>query len=293
MPNLGVRSPRIGIFPKNIMKRKISKVIKKEKIFATVDSYPVEGILSDMSELVLKIQRGLIMPALIFSHHKIANTITFFGASRIKPPAQAKAELDAVLKKSKKSKNFKKLLADAERAVEMSRYYAWTEELAFRLQKWVDDANPAPEQRLYIMTGGGPGIMEAASKGAYMAGGVPVGATIPISSEEKRNEYVDKGVWFQFNYFFMRKFWLLAMARAVVVCPGGFGTFDEFFEIITLIKTGKEKKIPLVLLDREFWESVVNFDELIKKDVITKTDMKLIHFASSVDDAFNFITQNL
>ena len=273
-------------------KKRPSNIIDKGEIFTNAQAYPAESVLSDMSELVLKVQRGLIVPALIFARHKIGNTITFFGASRIKSPAKAKEELEEVMK-NKRRKDYRARLSAAKHAVEMSQYYQQSEDLAFKLQMWINDSGIPETDKPYIMTGGGPGIMEAAAKGAYMAGGVPVGATIPISSEEQRNIYVDRGVWYQFNYFFMRKFWLMAMARAVIVCPGGFGTLDEFFEILTLVKTGKEDRIPLVLFDRKFWDPIINFDELIKNDVITKEDMQLIHFSDTIDDAFEFVTESL
>ena len=122
------------------------------------------------------------------------------------------------------------------------------EELARRLQEWSNCLDLPEDEKFYIMTGGGPGIMEAANKGAYKAGGTPVGATIVIPDEQKRNKYLDRGVWINFNYFLMRKFWLLFFAKALVVFPGGTGTFDEFFEVFTLMKTRKTRSyIPTVL----------------------------------------------
>ena len=171
----------------------------------------------------------------------------------------------------------------------MSKYYTQAEELARRLQEWVNCANLPEEEKYYIMTGGGPGIMEAANKGAFKAGGTTVGATITINSET-RNPYVDKSVYFNFNYFLMRKFWLLFFAKAIVVFPGGVGTFDELFEVITLIKTRKTQgKIPLVLYGRSFWKKVVNFQALVDADVISEDDLKLFTYADSVEEAYNFI----
>ena len=179
-------------------------------------------------------------------------------------------------------------------AYEMSKYYTCAEELARRLQEWSNCLDLPEDKKFYIMTGGGPGIMEAANKGAYRAGGTPVGATIVIPDEQKRNKYLDRRVWINFNYFLMRKFWLLFFAKALVVFPGGTGTFDEFFEVFTLMKTRKTHSyIPTVLFGRKFWEKSVNFDWLVKTDVITKDDLGFFEYAETVDEAFNFITSKL
>ncbi len=267
--------------------RRTVPVIKKSEVF-TSDGSLIECVFSDMSERLLKIQRDLLMPAFIFEKNKIQHTITFFGASRIKSEEVAKAELEKV-KKNPKAKNYAKKLKDAKKSVAMSKYYTCAEELASRLQEWINCANLPEDEKYYIMTGGGPGIMEAANKGALKSGGVPVGATISINSET-RNEYLDKGVWFNFNYFLMRKFWLLFFAKAIVVFPGGVGTFDELFEVITLIKTRKTQgKIPMVLFGSSFWKKVVNFKALVDADVISEDDLKLFTYVDTVDEAYNFI----
>ncbi len=252
---------------------------------------PIECVFSDMSERLMRIQRDLLMPAFIFEQEKIQNTITIFGSARIKPEAVAKAEYDSL----KKRKNASKETLDAAKmAYEMSKYYTAAEELAFRLQVWSNELDLPQEDKYYIMTGGGPGIMEAANKGAYKAGGKTVGATILIPDEQRRNAYVERGVWFNFNYFLMRKFWLLFFAKALVAFPGGTGTFDEFFEVFTLMKTRKTSTyLPTVLFGRSFWEKVVDFEYMIKTDVITRKDLAFFRFAETVEEAFDFITGEL
>ncbi len=274
---------------KNI--RRSVPVIKKSEVF-TSDGSLIECVFADMSERLLKIQRDLLMPAFIFEKNKIQHTITFFGASRIKSEEDAKAMLVKV-KKNPKAKDYAKKLKEAKKAVAMSKYYTYAEELSRRIQEWINCANLSEDEKYFIMTGGGPGIMEAVNKGTYMAGGTAVGATISINSET-RNEYVDKGVWFNFNYFLMRKFWLLFFAKAIVVFPGGVGTFDEFFEVITLIKTRKTQgKIPVVLFGSNFWKKVVNFKALVDADVISEDDLKLFTYADTVEEAYNFIVPML
>lgn len=277
--------------------KKTKKIVELKKYPETLDEkscdQPIEGAFEVMSERLMRIQRDLLMPAFIFEHEKIQNTITFFGASRIKPEEVAKAELDAA--KKSRGKNAKTQLEAAKMAYEMSKYYTAAEELARRLQEWSNTLDLPADKKFYIMTGGGPGIMEAANKGAYLAGGKPVGATIVIPDEQKRNKYLERGVWINFNYFLMRKFWLLFFAKALVVFPGGTGTFDEFFEVFTLMKTRKTSnpKIPTVLFGKKFWQNSVNFDWLVKTDVMTKRDLDLIHYADTVDEAFDFITKSL
>ena len=136
--------------------------------------------------------------------------------------------------------------------------------------------------------------MEAAGEGAFMAGGKPVGATILITDEQRRNPYVDKGVWVNFHYFLMRKFWLLFFSKALVIFPGGTGTLDEFFEVFTLMKTRKTaRKIPTVLFGKKFWENTINFETLIEADVITRADMDFFVYADTVDEAFNYLKGEL
>ena len=282
--------PTKNVFLCNMKKstKKSSSVIKKSEVFSS-EGQPIECVFSDMSERLLKIQRDLLMPAFIFEKNKVQHTITFFGSARIKSEQEA-AEILARVKQNPNAKNYAQKLKAAKKAVAMSKYYTCAEELARRIQEWVNCSGLPDEEKYYIMTGGGPGIMEAASKGAYTAGGKCVGATIHIDSEQTRNEYVDKNVWFNFNYFLMRKFWLLFFAKAVVVFPGGAGTFDELFEVWTLVKTSKTRgRVPLILFGKKFWNSAVNFKALLDADVVVEDDLKLITFVDSVDEAYDKI----
>jgi uncharacterized protein (TIGR00730 family) len=152
---------------------------------------------------------------------------------------------------------------------------------------------PVNEKRFIICSGGGPGIMEAANKGASLAKGHSIGLNISIPFEQFVNKYVDPELAFEFHYFFMRKFWFVYLAKALVAFPGGFGTLDEMMEILTLLQTKKvTKPIKVVLFGEEYWREVVNFDALIQHGMISKSDMKIFDFCSSVDDAFERITSH-
>ncbi|MBR6389504.1 MAG: LOG family protein [Opitutales bacterium] len=283
-------------------KSKAKKAAPKKRsqkiILDSLYDQPIDSAFSNMSDRLVKIQRDLLMPAIAFDHFGIQNTITFFGASRIKPPALADANLAAVQRQMKKSANpsasLKEKLKIALRDKKMSRYYEMAEELARRLQEWINIQKFGERDKYYIISGGGPGIMEAANKGAFKAGGRSIGLTITIPSEQRLNEYVPKELGINFHYFLMRKFWLLFFAKAIVVFPGGTGTFDEFFEVFTLMKTRKTSTVfPIVLFDREFWQNAVNFRHLIESDVITEADIKFFKYVDSVDEAYNFIIKGL
>lgn len=262
-----------------------------------VSDQPIESVFSNMSDRLAKIQRDLLMPAITFQREGVQNTITIFGASRTKNPVAAKADLDSLKKKVKNGKPSKGLhekIKIAERSLRMSKYYAQAEELCMRLQEWINLKDFAQDEEFFIMTGGGPGIMEAANKGAFKAGGRTVGLTITIPDEQQQNEYVTPELCINFHYFLMRKFWLLFFAKAIIVFPGGTGTFDEFFEVFTLMKTRKTREyMPVILFGREFWKKVVDFEALIESDVITENDLGFFKYADTVDEAYDFITSEI
>jgi uncharacterized protein (TIGR00730 family) len=175
----------------------------------------------------------------------------------------------------------------------MSAYYEAARELAFRLTQWSKGLDQK-DRRFVVCTGGGPGIMEAANRGAAEARGMSVGLTISIPNEQFDNKYVTRELSVHFHYFFMRKFWFAYLAKAVIVFPGGFGTFDELFELLTLIQTQKLRKpMPIVVFGTEYWREVVNFEALVKHGTISARDLNLMHHTDSVDDAYDWITRQL
>jgi hypothetical protein len=218
----------------------------------------------------------------------VDDTIVFMGSARLSSPEQAEEALEAA-----RAAGDPQALARAERAVAMSRHYEAARELARRLTEWSKQLQDE-ERRFVVCTGGGPGVMEAANRGASEARGMNVGLTISIPIEEFDNPYVTRELSFHFHYFFMRKFWFAYLAKAVIVFPGGFGTLDELFEILTLLQTGKIRKhLPVVLFGSEYWREVVNFEALIRYGMIDAKDVDLFHVTDSVDDAFEYLTRRL
>jgi hypothetical protein len=181
-------------------------------------------------------------------------------------------------------------LRTAQMLVHMSKYYEDTVELSRRLTEWSMNLK-TQANRFIVCTGGGPGIMEAANRGAKLAGGFSVGLNISIPFEQYINKFVSPDLSFEFHYFFMRKFWFAYLAKALIVFPGGFGTMDEFFELLTLIQTGKiKKKLLLVVYDKKYWNSIINFKGLVEQGVISKSDLNLFSFCNTIDEAFDLIT---
>jgi uncharacterized protein (TIGR00730 family) len=175
----------------------------------------------------------------------------------------------------------------------MSRYYEDARELASRLTEWSKQLEDE-SRRFVVCTGGGPGIMEAANRGASEAKGKNVGLTISIPIEEFDNRYVTRELSFHFHYFFMRKFWFAYLAKALLVFPGGFGTLDELFEVLTLRQTGKMRKnLGIVVFGTGFWDKVINFEALIEHGVISREDLGLFRRTDSVDEAYAFVTRHL
>ena len=175
----------------------------------------------------------------------------------------------------------------------MSRYYEDARELARRVTEWSKQLEDE-EKRFVVCTGGGPGIMEAANRGASEAKGLNVGLTISLPVEEFDNRYTTRELSFHFHYFFMRKFWFAYLAKALIVFPGGFGTLDELFEIMTLRQTRKMRKhLAIVLFGSQYWDEVVDFEALVRHGTIDRADLGLFHRTDSVDEAFEIITRHL
>ena len=176
-------------------------------------------------------------------------------------------------------------LAEAESAVKSSRYYEDARSLAYQLAKWSKDLKE--DRRFIVCSGGGPGIMEAANRGAAEAGAPTIGMNISLPFEQAPNPYISENLSFEFHYFFIRKFWFVYLAKALVVFPGGFGTFDELFELLTLRQTLKvEKPLHVIIYGREYWQQVINFEKLVEWGVISRKDLDLFHIVDEVEEAF-------
>lgn len=234
----------------------------------------------------LRILAEYIEPEARFEAYNIADTIVFFGSARIKSREEATKLLDI-------AKRHNGDIVVAERDLRMSQYYEAARELAHRLTTWSKTLEGS-KRRFVVCTGGGPGIMEAANRGASEAAGINIGLNISLPHEQHENPYVTRELSFQFHYFFMRKFWFMYMAKAMLVFPGGFGTMDEFFETLTLVQTKKlKKRIPTVLFGKSFWDDAFRLDALVEAGTIAPEDLDLFFITDSMDDAFDYVTAEL
>lgn len=237
---------------------------------------------------ILRIMSEFVEPKARLEEENISDTIVFFGSARSKPMDEALP----LLEKAKETGNEKEI-QKAEYAVHLAKYYEKGRELAHKLTDWSKDLEES-QSRFVVCTGGGPGMMEAANRGASEAKGLNIGLNINLPFEQESNPWITNSLNFDFHYFFMRKFWFAYLAKAIIILPGGFGTFDELFEILTLIQTEKiTKNLPIVLMGKEFWDDVVDLEKLSKWGVISPEDLDLIYITDDVDDAFNYLTKEL
>jgi uncharacterized protein (TIGR00730 family) len=223
-------------------------------------AYNNPEFLNSKNARALRILAEYLEPRSRFAEHGVEDTVVFFGSARFR---------------------------------EGNRWYEAARRLAYRLTAW-SKALPSKERRFVVCSGGGPGIMEAASRGASEAKGMAVGLGISIPIEQSDNPYLTRELGFHFHYFFMRKFWFAYLAKAVIVFPGGFGTLDELMEVVTLVQTKKMKKpMPIVLFGNDYWSEVIDFDALVRHGTVDAADLKIMHRTDSVDEAFDWVTAQL
>jgi hypothetical protein len=249
-------------------------------------AYLKESFLTSSDARPLRLLAEYLEPRGRFDRYNIDDTIVFMGSARLVSREQAEAELRV-------AESGQGDLARARERLAMSRYYEDARELARRLTEWSKQLEDE-ERRFVVCTGGGPGIMEAANRGASEAKGLNVGLTISIPVEEFDNRYVTRELSFHFHYFFMRKFWFAYLAKALLVFPGGFGTLDELFEILTLRQTRKMKKhLTVILFGTQYWDEVIDFEALVRHGAIDREDLQLFHRTDSVDEAYEITTREL
>jgi hypothetical protein len=259
---------------------------EKPKRRKSPKAYRNRSFLDSTDARVLRMMSEYLEPRARFARHKVEDTVVFMGSART--PSREAAE--AALAHARAGGGD---VAAAERALASSAYYEAARELAHRLTVWSKGLGQGA-RRFVVCTGAGPGIMEAANRGAAEARGINVGLRISIPIEEHNNEYVTRDLDFDFHYFFMRKFWFVYLAKAVVVFPGGFGTLDELFELLTLVQTRKlSKRLPIVLFGGGFWDEVVDFEALVRHGTISPGDPALMHRTDSIDEAFEIVTAEL
>lgn len=233
-------------------------------------------------------------PLVRLRREEVGDTIVMFGSARIIGRDRAQAHMRRLKSLSGKITPRRRLaLRDARAAVAMSRYYEEARELARRITAWSLTLGEHP-RRFVICSGGGPGIMEAANRGAAEAGGKTVGLSIELPHEQWPNSYISSGLNFQFHYFFMRKLWFAQLAKALIVFPGGFGTMDELWEMLTLMQTGKLQRRNLILIyGRRYWNRVIDWREMLNWGTINRREYNLLQFADSVDEAFDRVRSGL
>ena len=229
----------------------------------------------------VRFQLELLKPELLLEEAKIASTFVMYGSARIPEPAKAEAMLAMASDDTAK--------AIAEKLVAKSRYYEVARELAQIASRVPRDQNGM--RQFVVCSGGGPSIMEAANRGAADVGAESIGLNIVLPHEQAPNPYVTPSLSFQFHYFALRKMHFLLRARALAAFPGGFGTFDELFELLTLIQTGKIKPIPVLLFGREFWDKVVNFQALVDEGVVSQRDLGIFTYVETAEEAWDVVRE--
>lgn len=249
-----------------------------------------DTVLLDRDELrPVRLQLELLKPELVLSEHNINSTIVVFGGTRIIEKTKAKRKVEILRKKLSKKPHdaaLKKELAVAENILAKSHYY----DEARKFAAIVSRTSQKPVQRDYvIITGGGPGIMEAANRGAYESRAVSIGLNITLPTEQHPNKYITRDLCFQFRYFAIRKMHFMMRAKALVAFPGGYGTVDELFEALTLVQTHKMKPLPIILFSKYYWKRLIDFDFMVSEGVIDPEDAELFKYADTAEEAWHII----
>jgi uncharacterized protein (TIGR00730 family) len=239
----------------------------------------------------VRLELELLKPELVLKEHGIENTIVIFGGARIPELNVAKeqlAEAEAAATQDPTNESLARKVRIARRVAEKTKYYDEARKLASLASK---AHKPSGQLQCVVVTGGGPGIMEAANRGAYEVGAESIGLNIVLPFEQKPNDYITPELSFQFHYFAIRKMHFLMRARALIVFPGGFGTLDEFFETLTLIQTRKIRPIPVLVFGREFWNRILNFEALVEEGTINPEDIELFTYVETAEEAWEMIAK--
>ncbi|MEA3307116.1 MAG: LOG family protein [Elusimicrobiota bacterium] len=265
-------------------------VLRLRKTRAFKKAYADNSFMGGSQLRPLRLQLELLKTEVYLKRYKIEATLVLFGSARLHSKEDGLAKIKDLQKKIKrtpKNKELKVKLEEAKAAAKNYKYY----DIARDFARLATEKSCLGGKKSVIVTGGGPGIMEAGNRGAYDAGGKSIGLNITLPMEQGPNPYVSPELCFQFHYFAIRKMHFVMRSKALIVSPGGFGTFDEFFEVMTLIQTGKKRRIPIVLIGRKFWEDVFNMKNLVKYGVISKADLNLFKYAKSGQEAWDIIAE--
>jgi uncharacterized protein (TIGR00730 family) len=244
--------------------------------------------LNSRDARALRILAEYLEPQARFARYRVKDTVVFFGSARALPADRA----GEALREAERGGDPQRI-EQARSAVDLSRFYEDARALARSLTAWSKELKHS-ERRFIVCSGGGPGIMEAANRGASEAAGISIGLGISLPSEPAQNGYITRELAFEFHYFFMRKFWFVYLSKALVVFPGGFGTFDELFELLTLVQTSKvDRPLPILLYGKNYWSKVVNFEEMVRWGTISSKDLGLIRIVDSPGEALEALKADL
>lgn len=258
-------------------------------------AYDSRSFLHSPDARTIRILTEYLEPQSRLRQQKVRGTIVFFGSARALPPEEVQSFLKEAEERVQKVGDSQSLraLEKARGAARHSRFYEEGVELARMLTEFYQN-QPHPRDRFVICSGGGPGVMEAANRGARQANGKTVGLCISLPHEQTANRWLMPELSFEFHYFFMRKYWFVYLGRALVIFPGGFGTMDELFEVLTLVQTRKVRKtLPIVLYGSEYWREVINFEAMVRWGTISAEDLRLFHRCDSPQEAFEFLCETI
>src|SRR5436190_13838298 len=258
-------------------------------------AYLNQAFLESGDARPIRILAEYLEPLRRFKQQKIQDTVVFFGSARVDSRERAERALATLRARGERDadEQYQKELVKSRKAVEWAKYYEEARELAGMLTAW-SLTLPFQNHRFVVTSGGGPGIMEAANRGAREAGGMTIGLNIRLPFEQGANPFITEGLHFEFHYFFMRKFWFAYLSKALVIFPGGFGTCDELFEILTLVQTDKlSKKIGVILYGRDYWEEVLDLKPMAEWGAIAEQDLDLLQYAETPQDAFEHLRDHL
>lgn len=256
-------------------------------------AYENDPFLSSPDGRILRILSEYQEPLARFRREQIQDTVVFFGSARFQGHKAAQQGLAAIGERNATPAQLQEDLKRAQATLDTARYYEDARKLAHMLTKWSINI-PARRHRFVVTTGGGPGIMEAANLGAHEAGGKSIGLNIQLPFEQHPNQFITPSLNFQFHYFFMRKFWFAYLAKGLVIFPGGFGTMDELFEILTLAQTEKlAKKILVIIYGSEYWNKIINFQAFVDSGTVSPPDLDLFKIVDHPEEAFEFLRDGL
>jgi uncharacterized protein (TIGR00730 family) len=274
----------------------MSEDVANTELHAAPLAYENRPFLNSPDGRILRILSEYAEPLARFRREKIQDTVVFFGSARFQSRAEAESALQLLEKPGSRTPaapEEQERILQARKAVEMARFYEDARKLAYMLTKW-SMGIASKRHRFVVTSGGGPGIMEAANRGAREAGGQTIGLNIRLPYEQMPNPYVTPSLNFEFHYFFMRKYWFAYLSKALVIFPGGFGTLDELFEILTLAQTDKlAKKILVLIYGREYWDRALRIDALIEAGTVSPADKDLYRTADSPEEAFEILRRGL